>query len=234
MDQRGFWSSYYARVFEEGRPWLDFSNVRVQAQTFALALEAAGPLYGAACLDVGCGWGQLARALVQFGAREVAATDIVTSTIERHTRDHPEIDWRCGNLVDPEFCSQLGTYDCVFLVEVLQYVPISETIAAAWKLLSPGGRIVGVVPNVDCPIVQNACRRFSGQYAPPTSSELAGVLASLVGAEHWALRGLQFGRDQRIVPYDVSPWTCGPISAGDTAPPNRLMFAAVMQAGTSR
>jgi sugar transferase EpsL len=67
VNQRNFWSSYYGEVFEQQKPWLDYSNARVQAQTFGLA--AAGPVDGAACLDVGCGWGQLARALVALGAR---------------------------------------------------------------------------------------------------------------------------------------------------------------------
>jgi hypothetical protein len=96
--------------------------------------------------------------------------------------------------------------------------------AAAWETLSPGGRVVGVVPNADCPIVQRARSRFSDNYTPPTLAELAGILASLAGVEHWAMRGLRFGADQRIAPYDVSPWTSTLVRDGGAAPPNRLLF----------
>lgn len=61
MDRESFWAEYYEGVARKGEPWLDYSNERVQAQTFGLVLEALGALSGRSCLDVGCGVGQMAR-----------------------------------------------------------------------------------------------------------------------------------------------------------------------------
>jgi hypothetical protein len=36
--QEQFWSCYYGEIVKKANPWLDYSNERVQAQTFGLAL----------------------------------------------------------------------------------------------------------------------------------------------------------------------------------------------------
>src|SRR4029079_6239028 len=99
---------------------------------------------------------------------------------------------------------QLGSYDLAFVLEVLQYVPLAETLGALWDRLLPGGRIVGIVPNADCPIVSRTRARFGGaKYAPPTLHQIDAVLRGCDELESVAYRGLAFRDDQRLLPYDV-------------------------------
>src|SRR5215211_4363657 len=129
------WASYYRGVVEDGKPWLDYSNGRVQAQTFALALEGAGPVTGLRCLDVGCGWGQLTRVLGALGAAEPTGMDIVPDLITSLQETHPGQRWICGSPTDEALLESLGTFDVVFAVEVLQVVPFEPAVKALWKLV---------------------------------------------------------------------------------------------------
>ncbi len=223
-DERGaFWSAYYKLIVERGTPWLDYSNERVQAQTFALCLEAAGAVHGRRCLDVGCGWGHFSLCLAALGAAEVTGIDRMDDLIARHRKNHPGLRWTTGNVRDRAFREGLGTFDLVFLLEVLQYMPIRETIHGLWENLAPGGRLMAMVPNRECPIIQGAVARFEGRYAPPSPSDLGAVLDALPGCAFWRMRGLAFQEDQRHLPYAVSPWTNSPRWA---SPPNRLLVVS--------
>jgi 2-polyprenyl-3-methyl-5-hydroxy-6-metoxy-1,4-benzoquinol methylase len=225
--QQEFWSDYYRAVFQQGNHWLDYSNERVQAQTFGLVLEAAGPIRGRRCLDVGCGWGQLARALHELGASEVTAIDVVPETIERLSKEHARVRWLAGDLSREELGLPHASIDLLLLVEVLQYMPLAQTLRTAWKLLAPGGRIVAVVPNADCPIVAGTRARFDSRYAPPSFEQLRLEIAELSGVEQWACRGLEFAKDQRIAPYETTGWTQEP---SWTRQPNRFQLAIVKTA----
>jgi len=222
-DRSSFWVRYYREIVARKNPWLDYSNERVQAQTFALSLEAAGAVLGRRCLDIGCGWGQFSLCLAALGAAEVTGIDAMADLIAQHRKHHPDLRWTTGNVRDPAFRESLGTLDLVFLLEVLQYMPIRETIHGLWESLAPGGRLVAMVPNRECPIIQGAVARFEGKYAPPSPAELAAVLGDLPTCAFWRMRGLTFQEDQRHLPYAVSPWTARP--AWDT-PPNRLLVVA--------
>jgi SAM-dependent methyltransferase len=221
-----FWADYYDQLSQHPDPWLDYSNERVQAQTFGVVLSALGPVVGRRCLDVGCGFGQLGRALEAIGASQVTGIDVTAQFIERLRGQHPSIRWEVGTLDNRAFCSSLGSFDRIALVEVLQYVPVEPTLREAWDLLAPGGRLVAVVPNRECPIVARAMQRFPGKYLPPTPNELASVGEAVcaVGAGSWALQGMSFAEDQTLSPYATSIWTRAPAFA---TPPNRLLFAAI-------
>jgi 2-polyprenyl-3-methyl-5-hydroxy-6-metoxy-1,4-benzoquinol methylase len=221
-----FWADYYNQLSQHAEPWLDYSNDRVQAQTFGLVLSALGSVLGRRCLDVGCGFGQLARALEAIGASQVTGIDVTSQFIERLRAQHPSIRWDVGTLDNPAYCSSLGSFDRISLVEVLQYVPIGPTLRRAWELLAPGGRLVAVVPNRECPIVARAMQRFPGKYLPPTPRELASVGEALCtgGGNSWGVQGMSFAEDQILSPYAISNWTRVP--AFVTAP-NRLLFAAL-------
>src|SRR4051812_8961732 len=76
MEERErFWSEYYRRLVDGGEE-LDYSNDKVQAQTFGFALASAGPLGGLQCLDFACGAGRFARVLAAFGAH-VTGVDLI-------------------------------------------------------------------------------------------------------------------------------------------------------------
>jgi SAM-dependent methyltransferase len=188
-----------------------------------VVFAAMGPAANRRCLDVGCGYGQLARALRSMGSSDVVGIDVTSAFIERLRASEPQGRWEVGSLSDESFCKSLGRFDLVTLVEVLQYVPVEATLRAAWQLLEPGGRVLAVVPNRECPIVGRAMARFDGSYLPPTVAELIGIGGQLGGAS-WGIQGMFFGEDQVIAPYRVSPWTQRP---DFHEPPNRLVFAAV-------
>jgi trans-aconitate methyltransferase len=223
-DKQGFWGSYYRGVFEERRSWLDYSNDRVQAQTFGLTLDAAGPISGKRCIDVGCGWGQLARALHGLGAVEVTAIDLVPEPIAELARDFPQIRWLQGDISTGELDLPRESADVLLLIEVLQYMPFVPTLVAAWNLVAPGGRMVAVVPNADCPIVTRTRQRFDQRYGPPTIDDVRRGLATLPGVHSWSYRGLEFAEDQQIAPYKLTAWTQ---TATWSPPPNRIQFAAL-------
>lgn len=222
-----FWAGYYRELSQHSEPWLDYSNERVQAQTFGVVLAALGPVVGRRALDVGCGYGQLARALEALGARAVTGIDVTAQLIERAKQVHSSIRWEVGTL--SELGERLGPFELITLVEVLQYIPVSTTLQHAWSLLAPGGRVVAMVPNRECPIVARAMARFPGKYLPPSVAELVEVGQRLEQCQGWGLQGMVFGEDQSLAPYAVSAWMRGAefdFPAHLPKQPNRLVFAA--------
>ena len=113
---------------------------------------------------------------------------------------------------------------------MLQYVPAAEALGALWKRLLPGGRIVGIVPNANCPIVSRARARFDAHYSPPTRAEIDGVVRRWPDLEQVLYRGLWFRADQQAVPYDASSWG----SSGEwETEPNRIQFLALKRGAPS-
>jgi SAM-dependent methyltransferase len=224
--QREFWEHYYQDVYAAENTWLDYSNDRVQVQTFGIAIEAAGPVAGRRCLDVGCGRGQFSLCLSALQASEVVAIDIFTENIHTLRDRHANVRWEVGSPEDPAFCRVLGEFDIIFLLEVIQCVGLDRALPNMWRQLRPGGRIVAVVPNKDNSIVQKTVSRFEGTFLPPSPVDIAAAVASLPDVECWACRGMDFQQDQRLVPYAVSPWT-----AKDDweHAPNRLAFVIQKQ-----
>jgi SAM-dependent methyltransferase len=218
-----YWATYYRGVVDGGTPWLDYSNARVQAQTLALALEAAGPVHGLRCLDIGCGWGQLTRMLAAAGAVQPTGVDIVPELIAQLAAAHPGHRWACGSPTDDAFLEGLGDFDVVFAVEVLQVVPMAATVEALWRRVVPGGRLVGVVANGRCSIVQRTQQRFGDRYVGIDVDAVSAVLAQLPDVAAFAFRGMFFQQDQTLVPYRAGPWSAAPAWPEE---PNRVQFVA--------
>jgi len=218
-----YWQAHYREVARQGNPWLDFSNDRVQLQHFTSALEGAGSVVGQRCLDVGCGRGQLARALVALGAARVVALEPTTELIEGFATRYPDVEWLAGDVRDGDLLATLGPFDRIFAVEMLQYVPLAETIERLCNRLTAGGRLVAVVPNRACPWIERTEQQFAGHYRGTTVAELGACAAELRQIDFWGCRGLAFAADQRIAPYGASAWTR---EANWSEPPNRLVFVA--------
>jgi SAM-dependent methyltransferase len=218
--QDRFWKNHYDDLATAAKPWLDYSNDRVQAQTFAVALEAAGSIQGRCCLDFGCGFGLLSMALEALGAAAVCGIDQSAVIINRNRQRTNSIEWILGQALD---IPRAASYDLVFAVEVLQYLSFQGTLGELWDHMAPGGRLVAVVPNRDCPLVQCPTERYEGQYWPPTVGEISASVLALPELAYWGIRGLQFAADQSIVPYDVTEWMDGPSLTGV---PNRFVFVA--------
>jgi SAM-dependent methyltransferase len=215
-----YWRQHYEALAVDGPRWLDYSNERTQAQSFALALDAAGPLDGRDVLDLGCGHGQLSLAARGLGARRVTGVDLATGSIERNARLHPNVQWIASPLLSMR---TEETYDLVFAIEVLQYLPCAEAIRHFWSLVRAGGRLVIIVPNRDCPIVGRAMTRFAGRFSPPSALALGTALPDLPGLSWWRVRGLFFLPDQSVSPYGPGSWTT---EQDWPAPPNRLQLVA--------
>ena len=216
-----YWADHYSRPEVREHPWLDLSNEAVQSQTFSLALEAAGPILGKSCLDVGCGVGRFSALLASLGARDITAIDLVLEP----RYQNPRIRWVKANLEDELRFSSLPCFDQVFALEVLQYVPFAAGLRTLWQRVRPGGRLVAVVPNGACPIVRRAAERFGADnFLAPSPMELSAAIDSLTPAVVRAVRGLRFQQEQQIVPYRVDAWGRDPVA---DPPPNRWLIVVV-------
>jgi 2-polyprenyl-3-methyl-5-hydroxy-6-metoxy-1,4-benzoquinol methylase len=206
---------------------LDFSNERVQFQTYGLILEAAGPIPGKRCLDAGCGLGDIARLLSFLGGR-VSGCDLVEATMARLRAEHPEIHWFAADLENIPATEVPDPFDLVVACEVLQYVSLTRAVNSLWRLVAPGGRLVGVAPHAACPIVRRAQERFENNYHGASLEELAAVAGQLPGLVNWCWRGAYFQDDQSVVPYGLTAWS-QEMSWGDVKTPNRLQFVMLRE-----
>ena len=223
-EQRRFWHDFYEGLYPRSEVWMDYADERMQAHTFAVALEAGGPMFGRRVLAVGCGKGRFTRCLAGLGAKTVGV-DFIEAAIEEHRRVFPDSRWEAGDVLDPAFCASLGAFDRIFLLEVLQHLEPERALRNLWAQLEPGGRIVGVYPNPENPFVQRTMgQRFAGNYRPPKAREVLDVLRSLPGHATSLLRGIVWRDDPTIVPNDLTAWTSEP---DWPSPPKRLQIVAL-------
>lgn len=224
-----YWKEYFSHLSADqglsDTAKLDFSNDRVRFQTYGWMMEAMGPLAGRRCLDAGCGTGDLALVMNTLGAG-VDAFDFAEPGIARLRRAHPQVRWVVADLTALEGAELAAEYDVVTASEVLQHVPAAAAIRTLWQRVAPGGRLVAVMPNADCPIVQRTQTRFGGHYNGMHLTTLLECLAALPGAAFYRWRGAGFLADQTLLPYGLTPWLDGPHDFGE-APPNRFQFAVL-------
>lgn len=214
-----YWKDYYESISTSGQPWLDCSNERVHLQTVSIALGAAGSVLGKRCVELGCGRGHLSQCLSILGAGECVAVDQIESMINNNARTNSNTKWICSS-VEPKYLSVLeGPFDLVFAVEVLQYLPVEESVRAMSTLLEKGGRLVVIVPNGECPIATRAAQHFEGHYVAPTWQELARAASTSDQGNRWSICGMSFRNNQSIAPYEISAWSQSPTW---NTPPNRL------------
>lgn len=225
-----FWRERYARIrlTADGAAatWLDYSSdpqrgQKLQAQTFALVMEALGIVEGKRVLDAGCGWGRFTMALATLGALPVGL-DIMDSTLAALRDTHPTIEWITGNFLDPATLDKIGLFDRAVAIESFQCAgPPLASLEALWSVIAPGGRLVVITPNAQCPIVQKALAAMTGNLFAVGPDELVDTARRLPGLARYALRGLTFATDQWIAPYDASPWAQ---DAAEWPTANRLML----------
>jgi SAM-dependent methyltransferase len=218
-----FWVDYYAQVCNDGPSWVDYSNERVHLQTLGLVLEASDRLNGRSVLDIGCGQGQLCRMARSMGASETTGVDLADASVDRLSQAYPHQRWLAGDFTAAAFRESLETYDLVYLIEVMQFLPVPDVFDWVWAMLRPGGRLVAMFPFEGCPIVQRTSERFGGRYVAPDVAAASLWLQEACELETWALRGLRFQPDQRVNPYEVLSWTQYPEWL---EPPNRLQLVA--------
>jgi 2-polyprenyl-3-methyl-5-hydroxy-6-metoxy-1,4-benzoquinol methylase len=197
---------------------LEYSNERCQIQLYAHLLEAAGPLAGKRVLDVGCGWGVTTRIFEACGAM-ATGIDVVPETIPELQRRHPHLQWQVIDVLDESQMRQLGLFDVVVAMEVLQYVDFTTAMTNLWPHVAAGGRLIGFVPNSACPIAAKVRQRFDDMWLPLSEAEIGAVAAMLPGTADLRIKGLQFRTDQSFLPYETTDW-----SERVDGAPNRLGF----------
>jgi SAM-dependent methyltransferase len=102
-------------------------------------LDALAPRPGERILDLGCGTGELTRAIADAGS-EVVGLDASTPMIEQARRAYPELDFRFGRGEELGFDRE---FDAVFSNAALHWMPEADAVAAGiGRALVPGGRFV--------------------------------------------------------------------------------------------
>lgn len=153
---------------------LDEGNRRIADRVVALCAEA--PVRRA--LDVGCGDGRFVAALAARGwDAEGLETDPVAAELARRRTGRPVHEGALESLDLPE-----GGFGLVSLVHVLEHLPDPPaTLAAARRLLAPGGFLFVAVPNAgsaeaalfrSCWYALDLPRHFWG-FTPHTLARLA-------------------------------------------------------------
>jgi ubiquinone/menaquinone biosynthesis C-methylase UbiE len=110
-------------------------------------LDFAGALDGERVLDVGCGTGHLARAIVERSEpSEVRAVDLAPAYIEQAQKHpvHPRVHFEVGDACALQFADR--GFDRAFSLLVLHFVPRPErAIAEMRRVVRPGGVVAAAV-----------------------------------------------------------------------------------------
>jgi SAM-dependent methyltransferase len=122
-----------------------------------LFLDFAGAQDGEQVLDVGCGTGNLARAIVERSARtEVRAIDFASAYID-HAKKHisdPRIVFEVGDACAMTFAGH--TFDRVLSLLMLHFVPQpAQAIAEMRRVTKPGGVVAAAVWDVRGGLIYN-------------------------------------------------------------------------------
>ena len=109
------------------------------------------PLAGRRALDVGCGAGLLAEPLARLGASVIgvdAAGENVAVAARHAAGQGLAIDYRHGDIGEPGFAAELGTFDLVTSMEVIEHVDHPAAFVAALAArLADGGLMILSTPN---------------------------------------------------------------------------------------
>ncbi len=136
--------------------WHDHSDAHYafNAAFYARLLRPVLPMLplDSRILDVGCGSGLLVHALLELGYAQSRGIDSSAQqiTVARQRGLPCELSEAAHihRLAD----TRPGELDAIFLMDVLEHVPVAEQMAlvqALQRLLAPGGRLVVSVPNAN-------------------------------------------------------------------------------------
>lgn len=183
--------AYYADYYDDSNLAVpDIVQVRLSEQVRAFAaFQTTGRL-----LDVGFGAGTL-LAVAHEAGWECWGTEISPASVDLGRARGWQV--LAGDL--PDLVLEAGAFDVVCMVELLEHVPNPlEQIAAARRLLRPGGLLFGTTPNTAGVSARVLGTRWSA-FAPPEHLQLL-TPRSLARA----LRGSGF-TDVRVTTRGVNP-----------------------------
>jgi len=116
-------------------------------------------------LDLGCGTGELGRALVQRQGCAVDGLDINLAAVKEAVDSYEQV-YR-GNLDTFDFKKFKGPYDCIVFADVLEHCMNPwEVLRQYTSLLADDGIVIASIPNVGHPAVIDELRRGLFRYTP--------------------------------------------------------------------
>ncbi|NQW15880.1 MAG: class I SAM-dependent methyltransferase [Chloroflexi bacterium] len=84
-------------------------------------------------LDVGCGDGRLIREISStFPDRRIVGIDYSQRAIAIARSMNPDLDYRIGSIAERSVQDELGTYDAISLIEVLEHIPL-DLFRPLWR-----------------------------------------------------------------------------------------------------
>lgn len=106
----------------------------------------------ARCVDVGSGYGHLARFLLDSGRTRVGAVDSSKNLLDS-LRDYigDQLEFTCHEDGVDFLARHEREFDCVIMFDVLEHIEPSrheQTITSVYRALRPGGRFIVRVPNM--------------------------------------------------------------------------------------
>ncbi len=161
--------AYYGPGHERFVTWVERAAVRLALRRARHVARRVAP--PARVLDVGCGRGEVLRALVRRGYA-CSGTERDGRSAERARRESGA-DVRAGDLAEHRFPD--GRFDFVMIWHVLEHLrDPEETLREVRRVLRPGGTLL-----VECPNVQSWQARLGGSgwfhYDPPRHLHNFGV-----------------------------------------------------------
>jgi SAM-dependent methyltransferase len=136
--QKTFWDEW-------NRTWRfrELDSFMERQREFAVSLAQSRQLRQARILDVGCGTGWLANALLPFG--QVWATDLSEGAIAEGSSRHPDVQFVCGDFLTADLP---GPFDFIVSADsLINMYDQSACVRRMARLLRPGGTLLLMTPN---------------------------------------------------------------------------------------
>jgi 2-polyprenyl-6-hydroxyphenyl methylase/3-demethylubiquinone-9 3-methyltransferase len=174
----------------------------------AAAYAASKPMQGLTWLDIGCGKGDLVRAVLDMDpGAEVTTVDAIDWL-------PPDLRDRVTSVLAPaeEALDRLSPVDRVTLVEVIEHLEAPWTVLrSAARLVAPGGVLVVSTPNIATLrhrlelAARGTLTSFRSDHPPHLTPALPHVIARILGDEGLTVATSYAGHD--IVPLTGGrPW----------------------------
>lgn len=142
---------------------------------FPSAISALGNITDLRCLDLACGTGRYSRLLLSLGARSVLGIDIsrvMISGAQEASLHEPRLKYKVADCSKPLAWNQEmeGDFDLVFAAWFLNYASSRSSMLQMWQnihdSLRPGGRFVGIVPNVEMSMAEPLLDHYGSDVVP--------------------------------------------------------------------
>ena len=110
-------------------------------------------VHGLEVLDLACGTGYWSRKSIDWGAKKVVGVDISKVMVDIARLQARAQDPSEFHVVDCIAPFNMGTFDLVLGIRLLNYAKDKTEVLAMWQNIfhsvKPGGRFVGVIPNYE-------------------------------------------------------------------------------------